>query len=140
MTLPAHLKDDGKTLADFIPGATFTAEGSSFTATAGQPCVAPFARDEDLIEALKTIYDPEIPVNIYDLGLIYQVTQGDAGAVAIDMTLTAPGCPVAGTFPGQVAETLAALDGVGVVSVTLVWDPPWTKEKISEDARMVLEI
>ena len=138
------MEDDGKTLADFIPGfipgATYTAEGSRFTVTAGKPCQAPFASYDELIKALKTIYDPEIPVNIYDLGLIYKVEQDEAGAVAIDMTLTAPGCPVAGTFPGQVAEALAALEGVGVVSVTLVWDPPWTKEKMSEDARMVLEI
>ena len=140
MTLPAHLKDDGKTLADFIPGATFAAEGSSFTATAGQECAAPFADEDALIEALKTIYDPEIPVNIYDLGLIYRVEQGEAGAVAVDMTLTAPGCPVAGTFPGQIAETLAALEGVGIVTVTLVWEPPWTKDKMSDDARMALEM
>jgi len=138
--LPPHLRDDGKTLADFIPGATFAADGTIFTATAGQPCAAPFADQEQLIEALKTIYDPEIPVNIHDLGLIYRVEQGADGAVEVDMTLTAPGCPVAGTFPGQVAETLAALSGVGQVSVTLVWDPPWTKDKMSDDARMVLEI
>ena len=138
--LPAHLRDDGKTLADFIPGAQFTAEGSTFTATAGRPCEAPFADQATLIEALKTVYDPEIPVNIYDLGLIYGVTQGEDGAVNIDMTLTAPGCPVAGTFPGQVAETLAAVPGVGQVRVTLVWDPPWSKDKMSDEARMVLEM
>ena len=148
MTLPAHLKndfkdnfkDDGKTLADFIPGATFTADGSNFSATAGLECEAPFADREQLTEALKTIYDPEIPVNIYDLGLIYRMEQAEAGAVAVDMTLTAPGCPVAGTFPGLIAETLAALPGVGIVTVTLVWEPPWTKDKMSDDARMALEI
>ena len=144
MSIPAHLKgglkDDGKTLADFIPGATFTAQGSSFTATAGKACDAPFANQDDLIEALKTVFDPEIPVNIYDLGLIYRVEQGAAGAVEVDMTLTAPGCPVAGTFPGVVADTLAALNGVGIVSVTLVWDPPWTKAQMSDDARMALEM
>ena len=132
MSLPPHLLNDGKTLADFIPGATFTAEGSSFTATAGHEIWgedAAFASQDQLIDALKTIYDPEIPVNIYDLGLIYSIAQGKKGGVDVDMTLTAPGCPVAGTFPGQVAETLAALKGVGVVNVTLVWDPPWTKEK-----------
>lgn len=139
--IPAHILNDGKTLADFIPGgATFAAEGTSFTATAGQPCEGPFASMDALIEALKTVYDPEIPVNIYDLGLIYKVEQGDQGKVEVDMTLTAPGCPVAGTFPGTVAETLAKLKGVGEVSVTLVWDPPWTKDKMSDDARMVLEM
>lgn len=139
-TLPAHLRDDGKTLADFIPGATFAAEGTSFTATAGTACAAPFASKDTLIEGLKTIYDPEILVNIYDLGLIYKVEQGADGAVDIDMTLTAPGCPVAGTFPGTVAQTLAALPGVGAVRVNLVWEPPWTKAHMSEDARLVLEM
>ena len=151
MTRPSpHLQtagntgDDGKTLADFIPGALpraqFAAEGTRFTATAGKPCTGPFAEPDQLIQALKTIYDPEIPVNIYDLGLIYRLDQGGEGAVEVDMTLTAPGCPVAGTFPGQVAETLAALQGVGQVSVTLVWDPPWTKGKMSDAARLVLDI
>ena len=140
VNIPPHLREDGKTLADFIPGATFAAEGTSFTATAGQTCEGPFASEDDLIEGLKTVYDPEIPVNIYDLGLIYKVEQGDQGKVAVDMTLTAPGCPVAGTFPGTVAETLAKLEGVGEVSVTLVWEPPWTKDKMSDDARMVLEM
>ena len=132
--------NDGKTLADFIPGATYSAEGTTFTATAGTPCDAPFEDQETLIDALKTIYDPEIPLNIHDLGLIYRVEQDAVGAVDVDMTLTAPGCPVAGTFPGLVAETLAAVKGVGEVKVTLVWDPPWTKEKMSDDARMALEL
>lgn len=140
MAIPPHLRDDGKTLADFIPGASFSAEGTTFTATAGAPCDAPYADQKALIDALKTVYDPEIPINIYELGLIYKVEQGAEGAVDVDMTLTAPGCPVAGTFPGLVAETLAAVKGVGLVNVTLVWDPPWTKDKMSEDARMVLEM
>ena len=138
--VPPHLLDDGKTLADFIPGATLHADGATFTATAGQPCDPPFAGPENLIAALKTIYDPEIPVNIYDLGLIYRVERGQDGSVAVDMTLTAPGCPVAGTFPGQVAETLAAVPGVGIVTVNLVWEPAWTKDKMSDDARLVLEM
>ena len=138
---PRHFQEDGKSLADFMPaGATLTAEGTSFTATAGQPCAAPFAPMEALIAALKSVYDPEIPINIYDLGLIYRVEQADAGKVEIDMTLTAPGCPVAGTFPGVVAQTLAALKGVGEVSVTLVWDPPWSKDQMSADARLILEL
>ena len=139
-SLPPHLREDGKTLADFMPGAHFTAEGSSFTATAGQECAPPFAAHGDLIAALKSIYDPEIPINIFDLGLIYKVAQDDRGDVDVEMTLTAPGCPVAGTFPGQVAQTLAALKGVGCVQVTLVWDPPWTKDKMSDDARLILEM
>ena len=138
--LPSHLRADGKTLADFMPDAHFTAEGSSFTATAGRECAPPFAAHGDLIAALKSIYDPEIPINIFDLGLIYKIAQDDKGDLDVEMTLTAPGCPVAGTFPGQVAQTLAALKGVGRVQVALVWDPPWTKDKMSHDARLILEM
>ena len=137
---PPSIEDDGKTLADFIPGAKLSIDGTSLTAIAGQACEPPYACLEQLIEGLKTIYDPEIPVNIYDLGLIYGIKQSKDGKVDIDMTLTAPGCPVAGTFPGLIAETLAKFDGVGEVSVTLVWDPPWTKDRMSEDARLVLEM
>ncbi len=140
MVIPPHLQNDGKTISDFLPGASVRAVGSSYSATAGKPCEMPIASYDNLIVSLKTIYDPEIPVNIYDLGLIYRVEQRLSGDVEVDMTLTAPGCPVAGTFPGQVAETLAALEGVGVVTVTLVWEPAWTKDKMSEDARIALEI
>ncbi len=100
-------------------------------------------RDDSLraavIDALRTVYDPEIPVNIYDLGLIYElaVDEGD-GRVAIRMTLTAPGCPVAQTFPAVVAEAVRRVGGVSDVDVELVWDPPWSKERMSEAARLEL--
>ena len=98
----------------------------------------PPASREQIVEALKTVYDPEIPVDIYELGLIYEFDQSPSGSVRIVMTLTTPGCPVAGEMPGMVAETVAALDGVGEVEVELTWDPPWTPEKMTEDARMML--
>ena len=90
-------------------------------------------------DALKTVHDPEIPVNIFDLGLIYDVDRRPNGDVYITMSLTAPGCPVAGEMPGQVAAVVAAADGVGEVSVELVWSPAWTPERMSDDARLALD-
>ncbi len=102
------------------------------------PAVTPVAPEAAVIEALRTVHDPEIPVNIYELGLIYPLEIAPDGNVRIDMTLTAPACPVAGTMPGLVANAVAAVEGVGEVEVTLVWDPPWGPERISEDARLAL--
>jgi FeS assembly SUF system protein len=93
---------------------------------------------DSLIAALRTIYDPEIPVNIYDLGLIYALDIADQGRVAIDMTLTAPGCPVAGTFPAEVESRLMDVPGVSEVHVTLVWEPPWSMELMPEHAKLQL--
>ncbi|MGA7181213.1 MAG: SUF system Fe-S cluster assembly protein [Thiobacillaceae bacterium] len=90
-----------------------------------------------VIEALKTVYDPEIPVNIYDLGLVYELRIDD-GKVDIDMTLTAPGCPVAQTFPATVEERVRAVPGVRDAHVEIVWDPPWEKSRMSELARIEL--
>ena len=91
----------------------------------------------NVIEALREIYDPEIPVNIYDLGLIYKV-QIENGRADVDMTLTTPGCPVAQTFPGMVESSIRAVPGVKEAKVQLVWDPPWTQDKLSEEARLQL--
>src|SRR5271168_3924804 len=84
-------------------------------------------RTDAVVAALRTVQDPEIPVNIYDLGLIYRIELGDQGFVEIDMTLTAPGCPVAGEMLGWVEKAVRAVDGVGNVKVNLVFDPPWDK-------------
>jgi len=122
---------------DFFPGAP--SEG--YSATAGRPrdpASRESAGEDAVIAALQTVYDPEIPVNLYDLGLIYDVTIHDDGNVEIEMSLTAPGCPVAGEMPGQVARAVAAVPGAGEVTVRLVWDPPWTPERMSEDARLAL--
>ena len=127
---------ENRPLSDFIPGSA-----EDFTASAGEPLLAgsgPIADEDDVVEALRGVYDPEIPVNLYDLGLIYELKIGDDGTVNIDMSLTAPGCPVAGEMPGQVARAVAEVDGVGEVTVRLVWDPPWTPERMSEDARLAL--
>ncbi len=92
------------------------------------------------MEALREVYDPEIPVNIYDLGLIYRLEIAPSGEVAVTMTLTAPACPVAGEMPGEVARKVAEVPGVGEVEVTLTWDPPWDKDRMSEDAKLALGI
>jgi len=95
--------------------------------------------ESDIIFVLRTIYDPEIPVNIYDLGLIYGIkVNPENGHVHIRMTLTAPGCPVAQTFPEMVAETIREVPGVEDVQLELVWEPPWSKKMMSEAARLEL--
>ena len=91
----------------------------------------------NIVEALKDIYDPEIPVNIYDLGLIYRI-EIEKGHTDIDMTLTTPGCPVAQSFPGMVEATINKVPGVKGTKVHLVWDPPWTQDQLSEEARLQL--
>lgn len=105
-----------------------------------RPKVVDDALRERVIEALRKVYDPEIPLNIYDLGLIYDLDIDGQGQVAIRMTLTAPGCPVAQTFPGQVARAVEAVDGVARCRVELTWEPPWTPERASEAARLQLGI
>jgi FeS assembly SUF system protein len=93
---------------------------------------------QEVIGVLRTIYDPEIPVNIYDLGLIYDLDVQESGVVNIRMTLTSPGCPVAQTFPVNVECEVAAIPGVTEANVELVWDPPWSREMISEPAKLEL--
>ncbi|MGB3338052.1 MAG: SUF system Fe-S cluster assembly protein [Devosia sp.] len=92
----------------------------------------------DLIGALKTVYDPEIPVDIYELGLIYKVDLDDDRNLVIDMTLTAPGCPVAGEMPGWVENAARAVEGVQDVTVNMVFDPPWDASRMSEEAQVAL--
>jgi FeS assembly SUF system protein len=95
--------------------------------------------EERVMDALRTVFDPEIPVNIYDLGLVYGLDVDEAeGRVEIRMTLTAPGCPVAQTFPATVEDTVFSVDGVNDVHVELVWDPPWSRERMSDAARLQL--
>ncbi|GAB4511714.1 MAG: SUF system Fe-S cluster assembly protein [Roseibium sp.] len=92
----------------------------------------------DIIGALKTVYDPEIPCDIYELGLIYKVDIEDDRSINIDMTLTAPGCPVAGEMPGWVENAVASVAGVGPVNVDMVFDPPWTPDRMSDEAKVAL--
>lgn len=92
----------------------------------------------DIIAALKTVYDPEIPADIYELGLIYKVDIEDDRTVKVDMTLTAPGCPVAGEMPGWVQNAIATVEGVMDVEVNMVFDPPWTPDRMSEEAQIAV--
>jgi FeS assembly SUF system protein len=95
---------------------------------------------DGIIAALKTVYDPEIPVDIYELGLIYKVDIDDERNVTIDMTLTAPGCPVAGDMPGWVENAVGAVAGVNGVKVNLVFEPPWDHSRMSDEARVALNM
>ena len=108
----------------------------------GTPLIAPSSTDhplyEALVEACRTVYDPEIPVNIYDLGLIYTIDISAENDVSVKMSLTAPGCPVAGEMPGWVAEAIEPMAGVKHVNVELVWEPPWGMEMMSDEARLEL--
>ena len=130
------MTDDGLSLKDFLPG------GGETVAQAGSPLGAGVAaaEREALVEALRSVHDPEIPVNIYDLGLIYGMEIASDGAVRIRMTLTAPACPVAGQMPIDAANAVAAVPGAGEVTVELVWDPPWTKDRMSEEAKVALDM
>ena len=92
----------------------------------------------DVIRCLKTVYDPEIPVDIYELGLIYKVDLNDDRLLSVDMTLTAPGCPVAGEMPGWVEGAVRGIEGVEDVTVNMTFDPPWTPEKMSDEAKLEL--
>ena len=95
---------------------------------------------EQVVAEIKKIYDPEIPVNIYELGLIYKIEIKEAKKVNIDMTLTSPNCPVAESLPRMVKDNILKLDGVDDVNLNLVWDPPWTKDKMSEAAKLELNL
>ena len=108
----------------------------------GTPLIKPSTTDhplyETIVDACRTVYDPEIPVNIYDLGLVYTIEIGEEGEVGIIMTLTAPGCPVAGEMPGWLADAVEPLPGVKTVNVELTWDPPWGMDMMSDEARLEL--
>ena len=95
---------------------------------------------EKIITEIKKIYDPEIPVNIYELGLIYKIEVDDKKKVLIEMTLTSPNCPVAESLPNSVKENILMIDGIKDVDLKLVWDPPWTKDKMSEAAKLELNL
>jgi FeS assembly SUF system protein len=95
---------------------------------------------DDIVAALKTVYDPEIPADIYELGLIYKVDIADDRAVAVDMTLTTPNCPSAAELPHMVEDAVTSVSGVREVKVNLVWDPPWDPSRMSDEARLVLNM
>ena len=127
-------------MADAVPAESdvstevVTAEGSSMPPEELQ------AFGKELISAIKTVYDPEIPVDIFELGLIYKVDVADNKDVVVDMTLTAPGCPVAGEMPIMVKDALSAVPNIGEITVNMVFEPPWTPEKMSEEAKLELNM
>jgi FeS assembly SUF system protein len=128
--------DDDKTLFDFLPGKPAPADDDPFetpVADDGDP-----ALKEAVLEALKTVRDPEIPVNLVDLGLIYDLSVGSDGKVFVEMTLTSPSCPVAGSLPGDVENAVRGVAGVSDVRVRLSWTPPWHQDLMSEEAKLEL--
>jgi len=127
------------------PGGSSAARPSgSGAGPSGAPGLDPIADAQALepriIEALRQIYDPEIPVNVYDLGLIYSIEVLPLGRVAVRMTLTSPACPVAGALPAEVEEGVRRVPGVADAAVEVVWEPPWTMEMMTEDARLELNL
>ena len=134
--------DDKLTLSAFMPHHNSSDPHAPFIAKAGKKnnSSTRIIEKSEIVESLKTIHDPELPVNIYDLGLIYDIRLIDKNDLKIKMSLTAPGCPVAGEMPGQVANTLAKIPNVGLIEVELVWEPAWTKDRMSEDAKLALDI
>lgn len=130
------------TEASLLEAMTQPLPNTDYKVTAGEPLKAEekLASKEEIIDALKTVSDPEIMVNIWDMGLVYDIRQQENGNVEIDMTITAPTCPVAGVLPGQAAEAVSNVSGVGVVTVQLVWEPEWTFERMSDNAKMMFEL
>lgn len=131
--------DDAKT-------ETAISNSDAFAASWDEPQKSALSQGEldkltdDLIEALKTVYDPEIPVDIYELGLIYKVDVSDDRDVLVEMTLTAPGCPVAGEMPGWVEAAVMKVEGVKSARANLVFDPPWDSSKMSDEAKLALNM
>lgn len=124
-----------KDLFDFMPnGAVETGDDVERPEPDGGDPVL----QEQVIEALRTVRDPEIPVNLVDLGLIYELIVNKDGTVYVEMTLTTPACPVAGALPGQVQQAVAGVPGVQDARVKLVWTPPWTQDRMSEEAKLEL--
>jgi FeS assembly SUF system protein len=107
-------------------------------AAPAQPAIDPSDLENEIVEALKKVFDPEIPVNIYELGLIYDVDIQEGGRIQVKMTLTSPGCPVAGSLPGEVKARIEAVPGVVAAEIDLVWDPAWNPSMMSEAARLQL--
>lgn len=128
------MSEDIQTRPELPPEAQSTAQAAAL------PPEELEAFGSELIAALKTVHDPEIPVDIYELGLIYKVDVADNKDVTVDMTLTAPGCPVAGEMPNMVRDALLTVPGIGEVTVNMTFDPPWTPDRMSEEAKLELNM
>ena len=131
----ASMAEDGKELFDFLPNR---AQPTDDDVERPEPDGGDPELQARVLEALKTVRDPEIPVNLVDLGLIYDLIVRRDGTIYVEMTLTTPACPVAGSLPGQVQQAIAAVPGVTDVRVKLVWTPPWTRDRMSEEAKLEL--
>ena len=125
-----------------LPETDFPDMDFAYKATAGSSLDSsvPHASKEDIITALQAVQDPELMLNVYELGLIYDIKQQENGDVYILMTLTSPTCPMAGEMPGMVANAVSSVPGTGVVTVELTFDPPWTVEKLSDDIKLMMGI
>jgi FeS assembly SUF system protein len=126
-------------MTDDANNTTAPAADAAATASA-TPSEATAKLGDDIVAALKTVYDPEIPADIYELGLIYKIDIADDRSVAVDMTLTTPNCPSAQELPSMVENAVASVAGVGPVTVNVVWDPPWDQSRMSDEARVVLNM
>lgn len=125
-----------------MPDAPAVNFGDEYVVVEGTelPPDAAQAKMDDIVAAIKTVEDPELMLNVYDLGLVYRLDRLKNGDIEIDMTVTAPSCPVAGVMPKQVAESVSKVAGVGKVTVTLVWEPGWTIDKMTDDAKLALNM
>jgi FeS assembly SUF system protein len=137
---PGHVQAPGEAPAPGEPGAAPDPAAIEEDAPSSIPPEELERLREDLVAALKTVFDPEIPVDIYELGLIYKIDVDDDRNIEIDMTLTAPGCPVAGDMPGWVENAVSSVPGVGQVKVNLTFDPPWDMSRMSDEARLALNM
>ena len=124
-----------KKLNDFLPD-----KNVSFYKQFNNPKIIKGIPKDQIIEKIKTVMDPEIPVNIYDLGLIYNINIDEKNNIDIEMTLTNPNCPVAGSMPESVGNAIATLQDISSIKVSLIWYPKWSKDMMSEDARLALDI
>ena len=124
-----------KTLDDFLPS-----KKSDYTKKFENSDIQKKINKEEIIKHIKTVKDPEIPVNLYDLGLIYNIEIDDNNNINIDMTLTNPNCPVAGSMPESVGKAIENLENINSINIKLVWQPKWTKDLMSEDAKLALDI
>ena len=127
--------NDNKTLKDFLPN-----KNEVYFKKFNKVNIATKYEKNDIIAKIKTVYDPEIPVNIYDLGLIYNLKIDEQNNIEIKMTLTTPNCPVADSMPKSVGEAVELLKDISSIKVELVWDPKWNKDMMSEDAKLALDI
>jgi len=131
---------DNTPVTESAPSADRAPENATISGSSALPQDELNRLTDDIIAGLKTVYDPEIPADIYELGLIYKVEIKDDRSVDVVMTLTTPNCPAAGELPTMVENAIASVPGVGVVSVNIVWEPQWTPDRMSDEARLVLNM